>query len=123
MQTGCYRGDNFPLLFKEIDMIKTEVKCENCKHEKPDGSCYYQCGNYEKFEPIINSDTIKNPSHYTSGRIECIDAIKSALTPEEFSGYIKGNVLKYIWRESKKNGIEDIKKAEQYIKWLIEVNK
>ena len=31
-----------------------------------------------------------------------------------------GNVVKYILRFQKKNGIEDLKKARKYLDWLIE---
>lgn len=54
---------------------------------------------------------------YAHGEIECIDAIRSALTAEEFRGFCKGNVMKYIWRERYKGGGEDLRKAEDYIKW------
>lgn len=60
-----------------------------------------------------------NPSHYLSGKIECIDAIESALSPEEFKGFLRGNVLKYNWRCMQKNGIEDLKKAQWYEERLI----
>ena len=64
-------------------------------------------------------DNVNNPEHYASGKIECIDAIESALTPEEFRGFLKGNVMKYIWRERKKSGVESLRKAEWYQKRLI----
>lgn len=64
------------------------------------------------------NDEIKNPAHYTQGGIECIDAIKSALTTEEFIGYCKGNIIKYVWRESRKGGCSDVAKAGQYASWL-----
>lgn len=38
---------------------------------------------------------------------------------EGFDGYCKGNVVKYIFREKKKNGIEDLKKARAYLDLLI----
>lgn len=60
-----------------------------------------------------------NPSHYSSGKIECIDAIESALSPEEFKGFLRGNVLKYNWRCMQKNGVEDLKKAQWYLNRLI----
>ena len=66
------------------------------------------------------NDEVNNPSHYTQGGIECIAAIKSALTPEEYRGYCKGNIIKYIWRERSKGGHVSIAKAEWYIKRLIE---
>lgn len=64
-------------------------------------------------------DNVNKPNHYTSGDIECIDAIKSALTEEEFRGYCKGNIIKYVWRERFKNGNEDIQKAIKYMEWII----
>jgi hypothetical protein len=60
-----------------------------------------------------------NPTHY-KGTIECIDAIESTMSKEAFRGYLKGNVLKYMWRYEKKNGVEDLQKAEWYLKRLIE---
>lgn len=60
-----------------------------------------------------------NPTHY-KGTIECIDAIESTMSKEAFRGYLKGNVLKYMWRYEKKNGVEDLQKAEWYLKRLID---
>ena len=59
-----------------------------------------------------------NPSHYKQGGIECIEAIKAA-TGEGFTGYVWGNVLKYLWRWPKKGGVEDLKKARWYLDRLI----
>lgn len=67
------------------------------------------------------TDEVNHPEHYTSGNIECIDAIKAALTPEEFRGFCKGNVMKYNWRERQKGGVSSIKKAAWYQEKLIEV--
>ena len=66
-------------------------------------------------------DMINNPTHYNTGEIECIDAIDSMLTSEEFIGYLRGNSLKYRWRFRYKNGTEDLKKAEWYEKKLLEL--
>ena len=38
------------------------------------------------------SDLINNPAHYNQGDIECIDAIRAALSEEEFCGYLRGNI-------------------------------
>lgn len=74
-------------------------------------------------KPVLEDqrhDNVNYQSHYTKGCIECIDAIASALTPDEFSGYLKGNVLKYTWRSgSKGDVVEDLKKAEWHLKKLI----
>ena len=63
---------------------------------------------------------VKSPDHYAYGGIETIDYIKAKLTPEQFTGYCWGNVLKYISRFDKKEGIKDLKKAVVYIDWLVE---
>lgn len=60
-------------------------------------------------------DMVNNPPHYKQGDIECIEAIRAALTPEEFRGYCKGNALKYVWRERHKGGNESMHKATWYI--------
>ena len=54
-------------------------------------------------------------SRYAHGPIECIDAIKAALSPEEWRGFVKGNVLKYVWREAYKGGDCDLSKAADYL--------
>ena len=61
-------------------------------------------------------DNIKKPLHYNKGGIEPIDyIIQNNLT------YCEGNVVKYISRWSYTGyGIEDLKKAKQYIDFIIE---
>ena len=66
------------------------------------------------------ADPVNQPEHYRQGEIECIDAIRAALTPEEFRGYCKGNVLKYVWRERHKgHPREDLRKSMWYLETLI----
>lgn len=69
------------------------------------------------------SDAINSPSHYASGGIECIDAIRAQLTTEELRGYYRGNIAKYLWRYRVKNHLEDLMKAEVYLGWLIDLEK
>lgn len=64
-------------------------------------------------------DLINVPPHYRQGAIECIDAIRSALTFEEYRGYCKGNCIKYVWRECHKNGAQDVAKLRWYSDELI----
>lgn len=65
------------------------------------------------------NDAVDHPAHYTGGEIECIDAIRAALGGEAFSGFLAGNVLKYVWRYRCKNGVEDLRKAQWYLNRLI----
>lgn len=60
-------------------------------------------------------DMVNHPPHYQTDGIECIDAIRAQLTPEEFRGYCKGNVAKYVWRERQKGGDESLNKAKWYL--------
>lgn len=70
--------------------------------------------------PADEPDMVNSPPHYTQGGIETIDAIRAALTPEEFRGYCKGNAFKYLWRERHKGGDESLAKARWYLVQLLE---
>ena len=68
-------------------------------------------------------DRVNSPSHYTSGRVEVIevieDAVKDAPTPGK--AVLQAQVIKYIMRMwLKDNPVEDAKKAEWYLKRLID---
>jgi len=69
------------------------------------------------------NDAVNHPEHYNQGDIECIDAIRAALTAEEFRGYCKGNVLKYCWRERYKGQNEALAKCIPYLNWAMEAHK
>ena len=64
-------------------------------------------------------DPVTNPEHYTEGGIETIDFLKAKLSEDEFWGLCVGNIIKYVTRAKHKNGIQDIKKAQQYCEFLI----
>lgn len=67
-----------------------------------------------------NNDPVNKPVHYTSSSsIECIDAIKASLSTEQFEGWLRGNVIKYLWRYPHKNKLEDLRKAQFYLNRLI----
>lgn len=59
--------------------------------------------------------------HYNSCAIEPIRAMQSLLTPEQFTGFLLGNVLKYRLRAGHKGDAKkDIEKALRYEQWLKE---
>lgn len=72
--------------------------------------------------PPPEPDMVSEPPHYRQGSIECIDALQAALTPEEFRGALKANVLKYVWRERHKGGVESLRKAAWYLDRLIKAS-
>lgn len=63
-------------------------------------------------------DPVHAPAHYTSGGIEVIDILRAKLSPDEFRGFLKGNVIKYTLRAELKNGQQDYQKAGVYMNWL-----
>ena len=67
------------------------------------------------------NDNVNHPQHYIHGGIETIDVI--AAWTDGLNGVeavCAGNAIKYLSRWKDKNGIEDLKKAEWYLKKLIE---
>ena len=65
------------------------------------------------------ADIVNHPPHY-GGKIECIDALESAtegLPADE--AICAANVIKYVWRYRKKNGAQDLAKAEWYLHRLM----
>ena len=60
------------------------------------------------------------PNHYQTGTIDVIESLYQTLPLEQFRGFMKGNVVKYIARYENKNGVEDLEKAEEYIRRLKE---
>lgn len=66
----------------------------------------------------INNDPIR-PLHYHEGGIDVFAYGEANFTKEEMRGFFKGNIIKYITRFNKKNGVEDLRKAQEYLKELI----
>jgi hypothetical protein len=99
-----------------FEPVSTIVDVMDC----PGGVCPVPWATKEE-SPVIQEDAVNHPSHYTDGGIECIEAIESALTSEEYRGYLKGNIQKYVWRERHKGGTESLKKARWYLDRLIQL--
>ena len=71
-------------------------------------------------EKYPEHDNINHPLRYTKGDIECIDAIKAATVGKTgIEAVDVGHVIRYLWRYEEKDGLESVKKAEWYIKHLI----
>lgn len=73
-------------------------------------------------EGTVAEDKIKSPNHYKLEGLNCetIDVVKARLGKEGFKAFCIGNVIKYVLRAEKKNGLEDYKKSRQYLDWIIE---
>lgn len=95
--------------------------CEGCPAFNASGECtLHQNFPYSWPVPPAENDSVNSPTHYCRGGLECIEVIKAELTPEQYIGYLYGNVTKYLWRYQYKNGLEDLKKAAHYLRWLQE---
>ena len=68
-------------------------------------------------------DVVNSPSHYTDSPIECIDAMEAAYGTEAVMWFCLCNAFKYHWRCLKKNGIQDLMKAQWYKDKYIELDK
>lgn len=67
------------------------------------------------------TDMVNHPSHYESGKYECIDVMEETQGREAVMAFCLCNAFKYLYRHNKKNGIEDIKKAKWYLDKYIEI--
>lgn len=65
------------------------------------------------------NDPVNHPAHYTKGGVECIDAIKSAISDlVGIEAFCTGNAIKYLYRWKDKGGKQDLEKAKWYINRL-----
>ena len=75
------------------------------------------------FDSSKTSNMVNHPSHYKGNKFECIDVMLDTFSKEEIEAFCKLNAFKYLYRANKKNGMEDMKKAEWYIKKYNELTK
>lgn len=63
--------------------------------------------------------------HYLTQDIQPWDAMRAWMTREQFAGFLLGNAIKYLARFNArapgKGGLNDLEKAEHYLKRLIEL--
>lgn len=118
--------EEFQAIFKERDEAKSPdeahaqvIRNTAAKNLRDVEKLY--CPPEQKANARQVVDNVRAPQHYTFGGIETIDYLRAKLTREQLKGYYVGNLLKYLSRAGRKNGVEDYKKAEVYLKWLIEL--
>ena len=61
------------------------------------------------------------PVHYTQAGIEPWEIMEREFTRDQFEAFLRGNVIKYIMRYPRKNGVGDLRKAKHYLEKLIGV--
>ncbi|MDE5917076.1 MAG: DUF3310 domain-containing protein [Oscillospiraceae bacterium] len=92
----------------ETLIVDLPCKAENLKEKKVWGDI------------LDKNDNVNHPEHY-QGERECIDIMLDLFGIESVIEFCKCNIFKYRFRADKKNGEEDILKAQWYEKKLSEL--
>lgn len=62
------------------------------------------------------------PAHYVlEDGSDSMDLIAKILGREQFKGFLRGNALKYLIRYEQKGGVDDLRKALDYIERLADL--
>lgn len=101
-----------------------------CPHEWEDSFFCHQYSFYSASEKTLDEwfkavypqsgEKVNHPAHY-QGKHECIDEMVALFGTEAVIGFCKCNVYKYRYRADRKNGAEDISKADWYMDKLMEL--
>ena len=70
--------------------------------------------------PPRSALSARGSEHYTSKSVQPWDAMKAWMSRDEFTGFLRGNAIKYLARYKDKDGLRDLKKAQHYIDKLID---
>jgi hypothetical protein len=65
------------------------------------------------------SDAVQHPQHYNHGKYECIDVMVENFGKEAVKHFCLLNAFKYVWRTNYKNGVEDVRKAMNYLDFYL----
>lgn len=87
-------------------------ECPQCASSK--ASIGAEAGAAYHYQYSETAKDVTKQSHYTQFKIQ-----PAVFIGENNIGYFEGNVIKYVCRYQKKNGIEDLKKAKHYLEMLI----
>lgn len=63
------------------------------------------------------------PNHYDNLKLDPLEIMYNNFSKEEYVGFLKGNILKYLLRYESKGGVEDLLKAKSYLNMLIAIEK
>ena len=75
----------------------------------------------KKESHCVNTGLPKDSTHYQHTLLQPLEIMQRIMAPEEFKGFLKGNILKYSIRGGNKQGEpaeKDLGKVETYSRWL-----
>ena len=105
---------------KYYDCGEKEYPCDECKfNTSPSNPMYGR--RLVLWEPAESKDMVNHPSHYETGKYECIDVMIETQGVEAVKHFCICNAFKYLYRHNNKNGAEDIKKAIWYLNKYVEL--
>ena len=96
-------------------------RCENFGSEKCTDCTMYGGKKHNAKIKMKKPDNVNHPSHYETGKFECIDVMLETQGVEAVKNFCLCNAFKYLYRHNGKNGVEDIKKARWYIDKYLEL--
>ena len=111
----CHGKNEIPSIYNDMDVVTISTDVGGY-------TCIYLTENLVEKNTDDGSDSVNHPAHYVNGDIETIDVIKAWTEGlDGIEAVDAGNVIKYISRFKKKNGLEDLRKAKWYLEHLISV--
>lgn len=127
--TFYYTSDriDYPEQIRDLDARREEMR-EELEKMANDRDALRELMAQKSTAELTRANNVEHPSHYTSGGIECIDAMKAMLAGYEqakivtkfYWHFLSGQVLKYLWRwPLKEHPLQDLKKARWYLDRLI----
>lgn len=111
--SGKLLGKGYAVVLKKYDVLSRRALVSF------DDSSYWIDPSYLQEIEGDAPEHMEKPAHYESS-IDPIDFMRANVPPAELRGFLRGNVLKYISRFDKKNGVEDLRKCRHYLDMLIE---
>ena len=103
----------------ESDRLNTPITCKQCKVEYSQDDYGWIPSMWEA--AVKEKDNVNHPSHYETGKFECIDVMVETQGVEAVKAFCVCNAFKYLYRHKNKNGIEDVKKAIWYLNKLVDL--
>lgn len=109
-----------------MSLTKRKYDYDNCGHLRGSEACEHCLADADDpfcvpTQWVNKTDIVNHPDHYQSDSgLETIDVIEAFC--DDLNGleaFCTGNAMKYLCRWKKKNGIQDLRKAEWYLQRLI----
>lgn len=114
-------GNTWRLSEAEVEALVQEIRSDDLKNIISEWQSSATPSERPRRKETSVGDPV-NPDHYKRNPevpIECIDALRACLSPEEFRGYCKGSAMAYLWRLGQKDAPEqEARKASWYLSWL-----